>query len=64
MGLDCSEIIGKIAYAKSVMVGIFFTPKIFLHQKVCFLHQMLKFRKRFFGKNWCEKNWCKKLGNP
>jgi len=33
MGLDCSEIIGKIAYAKSVMVGIFFTPKNFFTPK-------------------------------
>ena len=26
----------------------------FLHQ--FFLHRILKFRKRFFGKNWCKKS--------
>ena len=54
---------------------IFFTPKFlnffqqfYLHQKfyfftpiIPFLHQILKFRKRFFGKKWRKKakNWCK-----
>ena len=36
----------------------FFTPKFFV-----FLHQILKFRKIFFGNNWCKKakHWCKKI---
>ena len=46
-------------------IMLFFTPKILL-----FLHQIFKFRKRFFGKqigvkkakNWCQKFGVKKFG--
>ena len=52
----------------------FFTPNffLFLRQKNCFFTQIIlffytKFRKIFFGKNWCkkigiQKIWCKKIG--
>jgi len=40
----------------------FFTPTILLFYTY-FLHQILKFRKKFLEKNWCKKskNWCKKF---
>jgi len=47
---------------------------ICIHYTLCFLHQILKYRKRFVGQNWCKKNkkngvkkidvkqiWCKKV---
>ena len=52
----------KVRYDGDIFYTKFF---LFLHQKfffkptiLLFLHQILKFRKRFFGK----KNWCKKFG--